>query len=410
MKTVRLIILVLALSPIPLAAQTDSTHIEKEYPIVLYDSPAQLFTMRQFDESSLSLYRLTVAEINKVVTPRWAPIVSGLASALLYLPLTHEEGHRSILTSQQIGSISKPYFNKQMSAYIIGVTDADLMSLRNTNLPVYIRLHTAGLESDYALLLREASLMNWKKEDTRVLWMDYVFRKLSLTAYYSYGLFKADAGITEESDERKRDIVGHDVYGAIRHLHRPTMEFYRYTNYNELTPEEKNFSKRVGWRSLLNLLDPLLIGKTGFRIKNDIRFNAALGYGMAPFGDYIDEHVWLSTQRLNAHIYLRQYENKNSWFPAFGVDMYGMKMTRSLLVDIALHGWMQPNDLSFTNKNGKAGGAVEVTGKYRFFYRNSGVKGMSVNVGITAKTKGFLLEDMYLDKHIGLRLGTSIWL
>jgi hypothetical protein len=32
--------------------------------------------------------------------------------------------------------------------------------------------------------------------------------------------------------------VGNDVYGQIRHMHKPTMTFYRYTRYSDLTPQE----------------------------------------------------------------------------------------------------------------------------------------------------------------------------
>ena len=252
--------------------------------------------------------------------------------------------------------------------------------------------------------------MNWQQENRSVLYYDYLLRKISLISYYCYGLFKADANIKEEKDELKRDIVGHDIYGAIRHLHRPNMEFKRYTDYNDLTREEKRFSKRVGWRSLLNLIDPLLIGRTGFKIGDKHRGNFALGYGMVPFGDYIDEHFWLSTNSINAHFYLRQYENKSTWFPAFGIDIEGISITKKISVNTSLHGWMQPKESSFHSTSGKLGVAVDATAKYRFFSHTHGLKGLSLNVGVIAKTQGFLLEEMNMGKHVGVRIGTSIWL
>lgn len=411
-RKIYIIIFIAMLSFNSLFAQKDSiqTTKEKEYTFIIEDSPAKLFTMRQFNESSLSLYRMAVNEINKKVSTKWRLYVNTLVSSLLYIPLTHEEGHRSILTYKGIGSISQPFFNKDLAAYVTGVRDADLKLLRDTDLPTYIRLHTAGLESDYAMLLREASLMNLKKENVSTLWYDYSIRKLSLIGYYCYGLFKVDAGIKEENDELKRDIVGHDVYGAIRHLHRPNMEFKRYTDYDDLTPEEKKFTKRVGWRSLFNLVDPLLMGKTGLRLNSKCMGNFALGYGMVPFGDYIDEHFWLLTKSVNAHFYLRQYENKSTWFPAFGMDFYDISITKNITVDTSLHGWVQPQELAFRENSGKAGGAFDITGKYRFFSSTKGLKGLSVNLGMTAKTEGFLLEEMNLKRHIGFRLGTSIWL
>ena len=81
----------------------------KEYSFLLIDSPAKLFTMRQANENCLSL-------LNKIVIFKNKPIyLSNLllqsAASLIFIPLTHEEGHRSILTYKGIGSISQR-FNK----------------------------------------------------------------------------------------------------------------------------------------------------------------------------------------------------------------------------------------------------------------------------------------------------------
>ena len=88
----------------------------KEYSFLLIDSPAKLFTMRQANENCLSLYRLSMRQLNKIVIFKNKPIyLSNLllqsAASLIYIPLTHEEGHRSILTYKGIGSISQR-FNK----------------------------------------------------------------------------------------------------------------------------------------------------------------------------------------------------------------------------------------------------------------------------------------------------------
>ena len=153
----------------------------------------------------------------------------------------------------------------------------------------------------------------------------------------------------------KRDIVGHDVYGAIRSLHNPTMEYKRYVDYKDLLPEERKFVKRVGWRSLINFLDPTILLKKGFCIKDKYLFNFGLGYTMAPFGDFIDEHFWLKTPNLKTHFYLRQYQNKNNWFPALGVDFTDVSLFKNFTSTIALHGWSQPKDFSFTQSEGLLG-------------------------------------------------------
>jgi hypothetical protein len=382
---------------------------EREYSFILADSPARLFTMRQTNEDYLSLYRLGVQELNKVTSPKISELIQMGASLLLFMPLTHEEGHRSVLTYEGIGAISMPYFNANLAAYVLGVRDAELQNLRDTKLPTYIRLHTSGIESEYALALRSNALLSWNKESMSVLWVEYFVRKMNIASYLAMGLFKLNAGVKEESNELNRDIVGHDVYGAIRHLHRPDMEFYRYTNFEDLTPTEQRFAKRVGWRSLVNLVDPILWGKNGFRTKNSNKVNFALGYSMAPFGDFIDQHFWWATQRLNMHVYLRGYENRQTWFPAAGVDFSNLRPFKRLLVDAALHGWQQPTDLSFTTTSRSTGGAVDATLKYRLSTKNEHIN-YSLNVGLIAKTQGYLLEEMAMRDHVGLRFGVSLWL
>jgi hypothetical protein len=350
-------------------------------------------------------------EINKAFSPKVSLFTQLIVQSVFFMPLTHEEGHRSILTNVGIGSISKPYFNKKLTAYVTGVTDQALIDLRMNNLPVAVRVYTGGLESDYSLLLRENSLINFEKESFRVLWVEYFLRKISLVSYYTMGLLKYDIGIKEEKNELDRDIAGMDVYGAIRALHNPEMEFKRYVNYSDLQPEEKQFVKRAGWRSLINLIDPVLFLHKGLNVKNKYRINFNFGYSMSPFGDFIDEHFWLKTKTLKTHFYFRQFENKNHWFPAFGIDINDIQPLKNTYATIALHGWQQPKDLSFIQAEGTYGGAIDLLFKYRFDVRTqSQFSGISLNIGLIAKTQGFLLEEVVMDKHFGIRIGTSIWL
>ena len=52
-----------------------------------------------------------------------------------------------------------------------------------------------------------------------------------MVSYYSIGLLKYNVNLAQESNESNRDIAGMDVYGAIRALHNPEMNFKRYIDY-----------------------------------------------------------------------------------------------------------------------------------------------------------------------------------
>lgn len=392
------------------SSYSDSLLHIKEYPFIVKDSPPSLFTMKQFNQNYLSLYRLSVNELNRAVSPRVSALIQ-VGMSLITIPLTHEEGHRAVLTTNHIGSVSNPFFNENLAAYVKGVSDQTLIQLRDTDLPTYIRLHTAGLESDYSLLLSESSLLNWGKEDFNVLGMEFFMRKLNLIAYYFTVAINKDIELEEEKDELERDIVGHDVFGAIRHLHRPDMPFYRYTRSKELTTEERRFAKRVGWRSLLNFIDPLLLGKTGWEMKNGCRVNGSLGYGMSPFGDYIDENIWLQARRFNAHLYFRQHQNRTRWFPALGMQMSDVCLTENLKTVFSLHGWMQPEGLDFNTSKVFAGGAVDGRLQYKFpVATHSCLSAFAADIGIIAKTKGFMTGEAKLDAHLGWYLGVSVFM
>jgi hypothetical protein len=382
-----------------------------EYSLLLFDAPTTLYTMRQSNENYLSAYRYAVRKINQVVSPLQSILIQGDLQMFFLWHITHNTARQSILAGEGVSSISVPHLiNEKMWPYIGGVGDADLRRLRDTKLPTYIRLHLGALESDYALTLRTNSLLSWNREEINVVRLEYMMRRWTSFTAYLGGLFGSEGTSAEEADELDRDITGDEVYGAIRHLHRPEMDFHRYTTYSDLTEEERQFAKRAGWRSLINLLDPVLWFQNGFRMKSGNKANFLLAYNMAPFGDFIDQHFWLMTRKLNLHFYLREYENRSTWFPAAGVEFANVQPFSWMMFDATLHGWQQPQNLDFNTTKRRYGGAVDVTLKFfdKTFIKDSNIY-LSLNLGITAKTQGYLPEEMALGNHVGGRCGIGIW-
>ncbi|NQT92590.1 MAG: hypothetical protein HQ559_07510 [Lentisphaerae bacterium] len=366
--------------------------------------------MKEFNENYLSTYRYGVRLMNEESPLASMLLQLGLTS-LFFVPLTHEEGHRSVLTKEGIGSISKPYFDSDGVARVVGVRDEDLKGLRDTELPTFIRLHTAGLESDAALLNRAETLCAFNQEHLDVLWIEYVIRRLNQVLYYASSLFEYEVGIEEEANELDRDIVGHDVYGAIRHLHRPTMDFSRYTDYDDLTSEERDFADRVGLRSLVNLVNPLLVRRPNWNLRPNIKWSFGLGYSMCPFGDYLEQNVWfLIRERTRLHCYVREFENQDDWFLGMGLRLVDCAVSDRLTCSIGVHVWDQPKDLSFVESIGEVGGAVDVLLRYRIFTRcgDGRRRSASVDIGVVSKTPGFLPEEAFLDGRTSLRLGFSL--
>lgn len=393
-------------------AQIDSVSNKREYSFIIRDSPPALFTMRQTNVNYLSLYRLYSNTINEYIENDIINnLVQIISTAFLFMPITHEEGHRSILTANNIGAISKPFFNSKGAAYVTGVSNSTLIDMRDNYLPEYIRLHTTGLESDYMLTHRVETMLAFNQEVYKNLQWEYIFRKLAIIQYMASGLFKYNPDLEEESNELERDIVGHDIYGAARHLYRPTMEFYRYTKYSDLGNDEIKYIKRVGFRSFLNLLNPAVLGKTGFQLNPNLKLLAGLGYSLSPFGDYTDENIWIKIEKCNLNIYFRQFQNHTKWFPGFGVGLTDFPIHKKVIGSVNTHFWSQPENFDFFTSSSFTGGSIDATLQYLFFSNNMAnrIKAISFDIGTSYKTKGFLPEETLLGEHFGFRVGASVW-
>ena len=380
------------------------------YSIVMMGSPAKLFTMRQFNESYVSFYgyfskSLQTHVKNKLLVSLIEPLVQGL----ILMPLTHEEGHRSILTAKGIGSISQPFFNKDGLAYVSGVTDQTLITLKNEDPASYIRLHNGGLESDYMIAKRIEDMVSFDQANYKYYGWEYFSRKIGVIQYIAMGLFEYELDKKEEKNELDRDIVGHDVYGAVRHLFRPDMEFYRYTRYKDLTKNEKQYLDNLGYHSFLNLLNPILFGKSGFKIHKDIKANLGAAHMVAPFGEFIDENIWLKYKKYNISFYLRQFHNKDNWSDGIGIGIHEYNISNKIIISLNGHYWEQPQAYSFTTSNTFKGGAVDLKIRYRFRNNdNQTIQGFSYDLGFISKTEGFLPEEVILEKHNGFRLGFTL--
>ena len=386
--------------------RTDSLII-RSYPVIIVDSPNAFYTMEQFNQDYLSGYRYFSIESMKKFGSKHTRLIQ-LFSSLVTIPLTHEEGHRSILTSQSIGAISRPIINSKGAAYVMGVSDSTLITLRQNDLPTYIRLHTAGLESDYMMLRKMDDLIIFGQESKNLLEIEYLFRQLSLLSYYGLSPFpKLNPKLAEEDNELNRDIVGHDVYGTVKNLFRPNETFYRYTDYDDLTTGERKFVTRTAVRSLLNIASPVFFKPLNIIQKENLKLSIGTGYTMAPFGDFIDMNFWMQiNKKYNFKLYLREYENRDTWFLGGGIGLVDYKIIPNVQTSITGHFWNQPENFDFNTSKGQLGGAGEIFFKYNLIKTNTG-NSMSVDLGLNYKTKGFLPEEVVMDKHLGVRLGVT---
>jgi hypothetical protein len=385
---------------------------DRNYPFIFLDSPVVPLTMRALDQNYLSAYRLFADTANTHLKPVPSYLLQAASCLFLLKTMTHEEGHRTILRGENVSSGNRPFLFESRAGFVDGVTDATLKNLRDTKFPTFIRLHTAGFESDYMLATREETLLSFEEENYRNLMVEHLFRKAALIIYFTEGYFRRNSDGAEEEDELKRDVVGNDLYGVIRHLFRPTMEYKRYTRFSDLTAEELQYLKRVQRRTFLNLANANLIGIKNFRLADNLKLNLGMGHCMGPFGDFIDEKIWLTYRGdLKVQAYLREFENRNHWFMGAGAGISEYPLTPRLSLSGMIHYWKQPLNLSFNSGTAQTGGAIDLNGSYKLLAREkSSISYLAVDMGMIYKTAGFLPEELAMNEHFGLHFGLRLGL
>ncbi|MFL0163311.1 hypothetical protein [Aquirufa salirivi] len=384
------------------------------YGVTIIDYTKRPYTMRQFNQNYLSTYRIFSRTINTSLPKKWGYplfVFNILLAGYYLLPYTHEEGHRSVLTALNIGSVSSPVFSNGV-AKVTGVSDETLMHLRDSDLPNYIRLHTAGLESDFSLLQMEEELLMFQKEKLKNIYGEYYIRKLGIVTYMVFsglGLNKRVHPL--ESNENDRDIVGDDVLGAVRHMHRPDMPFQRYTSHQELNDNEKTYLKKVAYLSFLNLLSPLFIGKTTLAVNPTLNLGFGAGYVLAPFGDMLEENVYIQKNQIwNVRAFLRQFGNNQRYFWGGGLSLVDYPWKNRLMINATAQCWNQPKGLDFNTTEGKMGTSLECKlGLLIPTKKSSPLQWISLDLTLRAKTQGFVPQDPYIGDAFNMALGMSIY-
>lgn len=411
-----------------------SQDVDIVFPV--YDGSIEYLSMRQTNTLYTSAYRFGYEQIDsafpnaKILKLPIVSLSAMISTSFLFQVITHEEAHRAILTNLNIGSVSQPVFNNKGSAYVKGVTNATLKNLRDTDLPMFIRLHTAGVESDYSIIRKDLELMCFDldrdsssnlnpKLNIKPLFTDYFVRLMGLYAYQSSGLYDSfaaklfsqsrDSIGVEEENELDRDIVGHDIYGMTHHLFHPEAEYKRYISFGELSEEEKNFTYRIGWRTLINFASTIMFDTYNFNIGENMFVSGSAGYCIAPFGDFIDESVFFKYDKYNISMYARQAQNRNTWFPAFGIGLVEYKPLNWLSLTARGHFWIQPENLDFNTTVGVPGGAGEMELLFVFpSINNTVIKGLGLSIGALYKTAGFMPEIESHDAHFRMSTGLVV--
>ena len=209
-----------------------------------------------------------------------------------WLPLSstwlHEEWHRAVMGKHGIDSYNEVYemefFSETIS--VSNVSDDELITFKQNHPHDFIRMHSAGLESQNQLNL--AIEKDQFFHNTTTLDQFTLLSNTVNTTAYLYTCASDDSNeLTEKiirregTDISDRDFTGLDCNAWVYDLFRPNEPYTdrgihpsgvgidRYITYDKLNDEEKRFLRKQYYLSYLNFIDPFLLNKRWFVIKHD---------------------------------------------------------------------------------------------------------------------------------------------
>ncbi len=376
------------------AEKTKNSQQQEIYPLTLYDTRLDYFSMRQADELAVDIMLFSSDRakdtLDQYTDKTWANILLDGVLGLTYVSTvevwSHEEGHRSILTNHGISSR-----NSWIDGEVDHVSTQTLHDFKKNNYVDFIRLHTAGIESDAMEISDfEERLVFGHNRDSSVyvpLWtlklinFGYIFDK-------SKGDGVHEPGYDElvQENELDRDIVGHDVYGFVRHLFTRNDISYqrRYSNRDLFSAEEKRYHKKVRRRAWLNFLDSNL-----FRwwFQWDIAgYDTSVGfnYYLSPFGDVTDLNILAASAKNRGKITIRQMRNHERNFYGLQLKDYRRPLGDKFWLTSSINLWQNPENSDFFSRKSIFGWAAEFKLEYALN------RWVNISAGLLSKSKGFL--------------------
>lgn len=353
-------------------------------------------------------------------------VIIGFNVVAAYLPLgdgwLHEEWHRAVMGQYGIDSYNEVYdFKFEDTIAVSRVSDQELIWLKQTHPADLVRLHSAGIESQYELglaLEKDLFYQNVTTWDFPTLWLNYAnnIGYLTLCASNQSDDLTYDIQKSENQDISKRDFTGLDCDAWVYDLYRPNEPYTargthpsgvgidRYISYSDLTLEERNYLKRQANLSFLNLLNPFLFAKTKFRLDNNSPWwwNASLRHHLTPFGYNIGVNLFAKDNRLKLFTTLNYFANKKKQF--LGLDATLLRVPAHLVnlpIQATLRAalWQQPDNQQFYDSHGKLGGLISATA-----YHKLGTNG-EIYVQLSGKSQGWVPGEVKLGKEIAVKIG-----
>ncbi len=361
--------------------------------------------------------------LNRVVANIAALGTDYLAIKLPYgFAYQHEEFHRAVMSSRHIYSYDEVWkFGKGLDIAVTNVKDEDLVYLKANHPADQVRLSAAGVEGEYAFLLR-------MREDNFFRQTGYPFLGISLlgtihaVSYVNLPFTERFNSITDSilANDRDnilaRDYTGWDFSAWVYDLFTPEEPYEdrgtwpgglgikRPVKESDLTAEMKDFLRETGNMQYLNFISPFMIGINRIQLKPGYFFNFALRSIPTSFGYYAGGDFFLDFNDRQVLLNLGINRSKSLILPSVDVTYYNIirREDSRFSANVNLSGWLQPKDQLFAADKASPGMAVGVQPRFDIGER------FTIMADLSYKTKGWVFGNPYLDEKLTFRLGFGL--
>lgn len=373
-----------------------------------------------------------------------------------YLPLgtswLHEEWHRAVMGSRNISSFDEVY-TTSFGASVISVShirDDDLSELKKNHPAEMVRLSSSGMEAQsymnrelrkdsfyYGIPAYYDSVIQWMNVTNNIFYMKTCASKDADSE-------TRNANIREGTNIKKRDFTGYDCNGYVYDLFRPKepyeargihpsgngvdryikysdssnpeyalqnyIQYGTFSRHSDLNDMERKYLELQYRLSYINLISPALFNISGFASINPLNhkpfyWNFSFAHYLTPFGNSIDLALFYKQEDLKLLITYHNYSNSNLNLPGIEIELLRYPLVFyniQIYLNSTIHIWLQPDKQMFWANSYNPGGLAKIGINYPIY------KYLELFIDVSAKTRGWVAGNVYIEKALEIRTGVNL--
>ncbi len=341
----------------------------------------------------------------------------------------HEEYHRSMMTLHHLNSFNDMNtfpFGKELVS-VNSVQDAQLAGMKASSNPDFVRMMCAGIEGQYHQihqLQRENFYYHQHLPNFVLYWMSTMNSIFYVNICSDTSFVNSEINYVmqnEGSNVKIRDFTGLDfnawaydlfrpdeVY-ANRGIHPSGVGIKRYIRASDMTAEELAYLAKQGSLQYLNLLSPAMFGFSTIKLKTTEKGsyygNFAVRHLLTSFGTDISTNIMYQSPTRNYFFAYHHYQNYTTALPGIEMEIIDEPIKikgKTILLSPKVMLWLQPKDQLFKTAQSEFGGLIGVSANYPLSKR------IYLNIGISGKTNGWVMGNMYLKSNFSAIAGLRI--